>query len=118
MSPDFLIYYFPHLFEFGVPILLFTLKMTKLDYKCIGSTMLISSIAYTGVHFINVWLNTNFMFSMAPNNPVLDLFRSIIPYNYWYMFLCLPIIFLYLVLLYHKQLISLLKEKRKSKSNV
>ena len=110
MSPIFIFYYFPHLFEFGVPILLFTLGHSKLDAKCIWSTMLISIIAYTGVHFINVWLGTNYMFSMAPNNPVLRLFRSLVPYNYWYMLLCFPVILIYLCLLYHRQLLAKLKK--------
>lgn len=115
MDLNFIMYYFPHLFEFGVPILIFTLKLSKLDAKCIISTMLISFVTFTLVHFINVILKTNYMFSRWPINPVLYLFRSWVPYDYWYMLLCFPIILVYLCLLYHRQLIQIIKNKLQTK---
>ena len=38
-SLTFLFYYFPHVFELGIPILMFLLKLTKKDVKCIYSTI-------------------------------------------------------------------------------
>ena len=111
--------------------LLFIFKIIKLDYKTIPSTLIITFIIYTVVHFINVGLNNyfiennilnsaeeimqvNYMFSFSPSNPVLELFYSIIPYRYFYMLLAFPIIVIYELLVY---LPSILKEKRKAKSN-
>jgi uncharacterized membrane protein YwaF len=102
----FCFYYFPHVFEMSIPILLFKLGICKLRAKCIISTLGITLIAYTAIHFINVALNdycldhnvtnpageivqVNYMFSVTPDNPVLVLFHDLIPHAYWYM---LPVV--------------------------
>lgn len=106
----------PHAVEFGIPILLVTLGHLKKDSKCIVSTMAMSMVLYTVVHFINLGINAyaqansisygggifqaNYMFHLCPNNPLLDLFYSMIPYRYWYMYLVLPVVFVYLLIVY------------------
>ena len=45
LSPVFCFYYFPHVLEFGIPILMFTLGLVKKDVRCIGSTMLITVLS-------------------------------------------------------------------------
>ena len=126
-SPTFFFYFFPHLLEFGIPILLFKLKLAEKDFKCIGSTLLITLCVYTLVHFANVGLNSyftahqllnpdgvlvqvNYMYSLRPENPVLALFWSIVPYEYWYMMPVIVIISVYLLLVYSKQLVAFFKK--------
>jgi uncharacterized membrane protein YwaF len=125
-SWTFAIYYFPHTLEFGIPILLFVFGIIKLDYKNIKSTLLITFVIYTVVHFVNVILNNyfvnnnivdwvgniiqvNYMFSFSPDNPALQLFYNIVPHKYFYMLLVFPVILVYEVLIY---LPSILKIKR------
>lgn len=109
LSWPFFFYYFPHVLEAGIPILLFALKLVKRDHKTIKSTLIITFVVYTVIHFINVAINSagiigpngdviqvNYMFSVTPNNPLLNLFYLIIPSPYWYMYLAVPIILLYL----------------------
>ena len=106
LDPVFCFYFFPHVFEMSIPILIFKLGLCKLDAKCIGSTVGITAAAYTGIHFINVAINNycieqnildwagnvvqvNYMYSITPDNPVLVLFHNLIPHSYWYM---LPVV--------------------------
>ena len=122
-------YYFPHVVEFGIPILLFLLGHIKKDPKCILSTVAITMVIYTLVHFANLGINAyaaannitygadsvirvNYMFSMRPNNPLVELFYSIIPYQYWYMYLVLPIVVVYLLLVYAPEIIGHFKKKK------
>ena len=114
----FVFYYFPHVLEFGIPIILFKLKLIQLDKKCIWSTVAISLGAYIAIHFINVFINqyciannildwagevvqVNYMFSIFHDgNPLLKLFYDIIPYQFWYMLLCIPVAVVYLSAIY------------------
>jgi uncharacterized membrane protein YwaF len=125
----FAMYYFPHLLEFGIPILMFSLGLVKKDARCIGSTLCITLITYTLIHCINLMLNeylsnhnildyagnliqVNYMYSIFPENPVFDLFYSWVPHSYWYVLLTLPIILVYLLAVYSKEIIGLYKSKR------
>lgn len=107
----FVFYYFPHVFEFGIPVLLFKLKLVEKNRHCIGSTMAITMGIYTAVHVTNVAINhwcaavgngirVNYMFSIEPTNPLVALFHRIIPYEYWHMYMVLPIVAVYLLVLY------------------
>lgn len=117
----FIFYYFPHIFEFLIPLLLFKLGLVKLDSKCIWSSILLTMGIYTIVHFLNILINdycidnnivdnlgniikVNYMFSIEPFTPILDLFYKIIPLKYWYMYLSVPILFVYLVIVYFPQI--------------
>lgn len=122
LDGPFCFYYFPHVLEFGIPILVFKLGLVEKDVKCIGSTLLITLICYTLIHFVNVGLNNwfaasgsetvvNYMFSVVPSNPLLALFYSMIPCAYWYMYLIFPIIGVYLLAVYAPQLLKLRKKK-------
>lgn len=133
-SDVFILFYFPHILEFSIPILLFALKMVKLDPKCIVSTVLITVAIYTGVHFANVAINNyckannimgasgylvqvNYMFSIIPSNSLLQLFYKIIPYEYWYMLVAVPLIVLILLVIYLPIIIKNIKA-RKVKNNI
>jgi uncharacterized membrane protein YwaF len=127
----FVFYYFPHVLEFGIPILLFKLGLVKLDKKCIWSTVAITMGSYVAIHFINVFLNqyciaknilnwageivqVNYMFSIWHEwNPLLKIFYDLIPYPFWYMFLCIPVAVLYLAAIYG--FYELYKKRSKSK---
>ena len=128
LSPTFFFYFFPHLLEFGIPILLFSLGLVKKDLKCIASTLLITLCAFALVHFANVALNSyfaahqilnpsgnpvqvNYMYTIKPENPVLSLFWSLIPYPFWYLLPVMGIIGVYLLLVYCKQIIARFKSK-------
>lgn len=128
-SWTFVFYYFPHVLELGIPILMFLLGLAKKDVKCIISTVGITIGAYTVIHFINLWINSyaiknnivdwagnvikvNYMYSIYPDNPLLSLFYSIIPHQYWYMYLAVLVVILYLGLIYLNDIIALIKNKR------
>lgn len=117
----FCFYYFPHVLEFGIPILMFKLGLVKKDPACIGSTLAITMTSYTLIHFINLLINrycaanhildnaghalkVNYMFSLDPSNPLLALFYKMIPHPYWYMYMIVPIVAVYLLIIYTPQL--------------
>ncbi len=108
---SFNVYFFPHVFEFGIPILLFKLGHIKKDPRCIGSTLSITMGIYTVVHIINKFINhfcagvtVNYMFSIEATNPLTKIFYQIIPCEYWYMYMILPIVLVYLLAVYTPQL--------------
>ena len=128
MSWTFVFYYFPHVLEFGIPILLFSLGIIEKHPKYIISTIAITMAIYTGVHLCNVGLNAwleannvldyagnliqvNYMYSIVPENPLLALFKQVIPYDYWYMYMIVPILVVYLSIVYLPQILH-----RKSKT--
>ena len=117
LSWTFFFYYIPHTLELGIPILIFALKLPELDYKTLPFTLITTFLIYTGVHFINVLINyltikhnivdqygeviqVNYMFSITPENPLLELFYKLIPYKYWYMLLSLIVVVIYLGIIY------------------
>ena len=127
-STTFFFYFFPHLLEFGIPILLFRLGLVKKDVKYIASTLLITLCVYTLIHWANVSLNSyfiakqitnptgtvvqvNYMYSLRPENPVLALFWNWIPHPYFYMLPVVLIALIYLVAVYWKQLIACFRKK-------
>ena len=121
----FVFYYFPHILEFGIPILLFRLGLVRKDIRCIGSTIVISMAIYTLVHFTNRSINffyqaeqimygdsvahVNYMYSLMPDNPLLQLFYQVIPHQYWYIYMIVPILVVYLLAVYAPQYICLRK---------
>ena len=78
-SWTFVFYYFPHTLELGIPILMFVLKLAKLDVKCVLSTIVITFISYTIIHFINVSIN-----AFCLENNILNSSGEIIQVNYMY----------------------------------
>ena len=134
LSWTFVFYYFPHVFELGIPILMFLLKLDKKDVKCIISTVVITMTVYTLIHFVNLWINSyaiknnivdlagnvikvNYMYSIYPDNPLLNLFYSIIPYQYWYMYLTMVVIVIYFGIVYLKDILKLIKAKKQEAIN-
>ena len=132
-SATFAFYFFPHLLEFGIPILLIALGLVKKDMKCIGSTLLITLGVLILVHLANVALNSyfaanqildpsgtliqvNYMYTLQPENPVLELCWSLIPYPFWYMMPVVLIVLVYLGFVYLKQIIVCFKKKAAVKS--
>lgn len=123
ISWEFLFYYVPHIFEFGIPLLLFSLGLVERDLRCIGSTLSITLGVYTGVHICNKLINAryaamgsglrvNYMFSIRPNNPLTEVFYRLVPHEYWYMYLVLPIAALYLLAVYRRELAELWSGRR------
>jgi uncharacterized membrane protein YwaF len=129
-SATFAFYFFPHALEVGIPILLFSLGLVKKDCRCIISTVVITLVCYTAIHFINLGLNAyieanqitdssgalirvNYMYSLAPENPVLVMMHNVLPLPYFYMFLGIPLIVLYLSVVYVKEFYALIRSKQK-----
>ena len=50
-------------------------------------------------------LQVNYMYSIVPEFPPLDLFYKVIPCEYWYMYMAVPIVLVYLLIIYAPQLI-------------
>ena len=122
-SSVFAFYFFPHVLEFGIPILMFKLGLAEKDAKCILPTIAITMGSYTLIHFINVLLNgvcsnkgleitVNYMYSLRPENPLLQLFYNWIPVPYWYMYCIVPIIAVYLAAVYAPQLVAAYKSRK------
>ncbi len=114
-------FYFPHVFEFGIPILLFKLGLVKKDATCINSTMTITMFLYSLVHLCNVGINrwceavgngirVNYMFSLEPTNPLSALLYKLIPYEYWHMYAILPLLGIYLLIVYAPELAAKYKK--------
>ena len=108
-------YFFPHVFEFGIPVLLFKLKLAEKDPECISSTISITMLIYTFVHLCNLAINhycasigsglrVNYMFSLDATNPLTALFYKVIPYDYWHMYMVIPIVGVYLLAVYAPEL--------------
>ena len=117
-SDAFWVFVLCHTSDVTVPALLFLTGLVKFDIKkspaVVGTTM----AAYTGVHFANLAINkyiaskaltmstfartralpqVNYMYSLGDEgNAVFALFRKIIPFDYWHMYLLAPIIFAFL----------------------
>lgn len=123
LSWTFFFYYFPHTMQFGIPLLMLKLGLFRKDVRCIGSTVRITFIAYTAVHLANVILNhflaeagsavrVNYMYSITPENPVLQLLYRLVPHPYWYMLLTLPVILVYLGAVYLPELLQVLAARQ------
>ncbi len=125
------IFFVPHVLEFAIPILLIKLKLVEKKPRYILSSLGITAAIYTVVHFINLGLNAycvnanitdwkgdlvqvNYMYSLNPDFPILQIFYKILPYDYWYMFLVFPIVGIYLVILYAKEILGALGARNKT----
>lgn len=119
LDPVFCFFYFPHALEFGIPIVMFKLGLVKKDPRCIVSSVGITMGVYTLIHFFNKVLNAarlldlngevirvNYMYSIVPENPLLQLFYKVIPSEYWYMYMIVPILVVYLLIVYAPQLLK------------
>lgn len=126
-SWTFFFYYIPHTLEFGLVILSFALKRAELDARCILSTIAITFTVYTAVHCINLAVNSycvrenilnpdgllvrvNYMYSLVPENPVLEMLYT---KPYFYMFNTIPLIVVYLGVIYAPQIVRLARRKKK-----
>lgn len=120
-SWPFFFFYFPHVMELAIPIVLVSLGRVKKDPKCIVSTVAITMACYTVIHFINLGINhycaenqilnpsgnvvvVNYMYSIFPDNPLVALFQQVIPGTYWHMYLAVPIVVVYLLCVYAPEL--------------
>lgn len=113
-SAAFWIFVLCHAVDVSVPALLFLSGLVKFDIKKAPATIGATMAAYTGVHFTNLAINkyllsrtltvsafsrtrsvphVNYMYSLGDEgNAVFALFRKIIPFDYWHMYLIAPII--------------------------
>lgn len=130
-SATFFFYYIPHTLEFGIPILMFALKIVKKDVRCIASTVVLTMAIYTVVHFINLALNSycvanavtnpsgeivqvNYMYSLFAPVPLMQAMYNLIPHSYWYMYVVVPFVVIYLGIVYLPEIIALIKSRKKA----
>lgn len=122
-SSVFAFYFFPHVLEFGIPILLFALGLVEKDPKCILSTIGITMGSYTLIHFLNLGINAycaangldiavNYMYSLGPEIPLMQVFYDWIPVPYWYLYCVIPIIAVYLAAVYLPEILRARKAKQ------
>lgn len=120
-SATFWFYFVPHVLEFSIPLLLLKLKLVEKDYRCIPVTLGITIGMFTAIHLINKLLNgmfiakgilnsagevlqVNYMYTIVPENPVLVMLHNILPYEYWYLYLTVPLVIVFLGIVYAPQL--------------
>lgn len=130
-SATFFFYYIPHTLEFGIPILMFALKIVKKDVRCIASTVVLTMAIYTVVHFINLAINSycvanavtnpsgeivqvNYMYSLFAPVPLMQAMYNLIPHSYWYMYVVVPFVVVYLGIVYLPEIIALIKSRKKA----
>ena len=128
-SATFFFYYIPHTLEFGIPILVFALKIVKKDVRCIASTVVITMVIYTIVHFINLAINSycmtnaltnpsgeiiqvNYMYSLFAPVPLMQAMYNLIPHSYWYMYVVVPFVVIYLGVVYLPEIIAAIKSRK------
>ena len=113
LTTKFALYWITHVLIFSIPLLLFWLKLVKRDAKYIKRSIVISALTYTAVHFINIAFDTNYLYSTGPgSNSVLLFLRTILPFEYWYMYALIPAAIVYLFWWY---LPEILDRRRKTK---
>ncbi len=130
----FLMYYFPHTFEFGIPLLMLMFRLVQIKPKYIAPCLATTFGLYTGIHFINVLLNkylmaksyldsageviqVNYMYSLDPmGNPALAFFWNLIPHEYFYLLATLPIFAVVYTLMNLRNIIRFVQEKRAKKT--
>lgn len=110
-SEAFWVFVLCHTVDVSVPALLFTTGLVEFDIKKSPHTIGVTMAAYTGVHFINIAINSyleslpsaysfsrtaarvNYMYSLGDEgNAVFALFKQIIPFDYWHMYLIAPVL--------------------------
>ncbi len=127
-------YYFGHVVELGIPMLMLALRLVKIKPKYIGYCLLTTFVLYTAIHFVNVFVNyylaanhfldssgntiwVNYMYSIAPmGNPALEFFWNLLPYEYFYMLLTLPLFAIVYVLMNLGNIVRAVKA-RKNRQN-
>ncbi len=127
----FLMYYIPHTLEFGIPMLMLAFGLVKIKPKYILPCILTTFGLYTIVHFCNLLVNkyleanpvlnswggeirVNYMYSLSPDgNPALVFFYNILPKEYFYLLLTLPIFLIVYGLMNIKAIIGWFKAKRR-----
>ena len=100
------LYYFPHVMEWGIPWLMLLLGKVKKQPKYILTTLGITAAVYTLVHFINLALGTNYMYSMGPTTPLAQILWDLLPCRYWYMYLLIPMVAVFFLAVYAAEMKS------------
>ena len=117
-SVDFLIYFFTHVLIFGIPLVMFWLRLVHRNYKYIKRSLIITVLVYTAVHFANVALGTNYLYSRGPNgNAFLAFFYTFVP-EYWYMFSMLPFFMFYLGWWYLPEILDHRRKRKRLKTKL
>ena len=76
------------------------------------SSIAITALVYTAVHFYNIAAGTNYLYSTNPEgNPLLSFLFAFIP-SYWYMYLLIPIFILYLGWWYLPEILDTRRRKK------
>ena len=121
-SLDFWAFFVPHVFEICIPVFMFAFHYVKKKLKYIPGTILITGIAYTFVHLVNVLINrhleqvqaayrVNYMFSLWPDNAFQQMLWNIVPHAYWYSYLYFPLVVVWLGAVYLPEIIRAIRNR-------
>ena len=132
----FVLYYLSHTFGTCIPFLMISLGLVKTETRYILPCVFATVGIYTLSHFANLLINrylalanildytgeliqVNYMFSIHPQgNPLLTMFWNIIPYQYFYMLMAVPIAAAYFVLMNIKNIIGRKRGKSSEKKRL
>lgn len=116
LSFEFLYFFIMHMFGAGIPILLFELGLVRRDTHTVKPTLITTFAVYTVVHWVNLAINSannwsvnsgvNYMSTLAPTSPLLRFLYTVMPADYWYMVLVLPIVLLYVLYWYLPEILD------------
>ena len=128
LSMNFVMYFTMHMLGCGIPILLFELNLVKRDTRTVKSTLITTIGVYTIVHGTNIVINSvnqwsalhgvNYMSSLAPSSPISYFFYAIIPAEYWYMILALPLLLIYIGYWYLPEILDQRKRRKPLRSKL
>lgn len=116
LTYEFFSYFTMHLFGAAIPILLFELNLVKREVSTIKLTVFFTIAFYTVAHLVNLAINTtngwsvaegvNYMATMDPSSSLHSFIYAIMPLQYWYMALALPVLLLYIVYWYLPEILD------------
>ena len=116
LSFEFVLFFTMHMFGVGIPILLFELGLVERDTHTVKPTLIATISVYTVVHWVNLAINSankwsakdgvNYMSTLAPSNSLLRFFYLVIPAEYWYMVLVLPLLLVYILYWYLPEILD------------
>ena len=105
----FAIYFWPHLAEFSIPLVVLFLHKYKMKLSHIlwiwTATAVVYSISFV-ISYLLTWFfktDVNYLFTMHSTNFVTDFLYNLLPYRYWYMYTAFPLIALLTIGVYFKR---------------
>ena len=114
ISPEFVIFFMTHTMIIAITLVLFWLKLVVRDFKYMFRSLLATTLVYTLAHFVNIAFGTNYFYSVNPEGiELLAFFRALIPMDYWYMYLTIPVFLIYLTWWYLPEILDYIRKTKR-----